>query len=361
MCWLANGNTSCTKNLDSSELNDDWGIMRYNLKHIRPIWLIIFGIFVLLNLLIAVSYRRYSKNAEAIEHLYQYGHQFQMLPKQIAGLSEVAEKDWKVLLVAIINQQNPSPRLQYLEALHQKLRGQGLRIVGVQAGISANGEDPRRRFSLSFPIVMDSDSRIQSEFHMYGSHSHSHDGLFILTSELQVRFSSFQIPKEDHLRMLVEKYLLGSIDYSYHGSPLRELFSRGKRAPLLTVRALTSNKVTRLKMDEIKGKKIVLLLSDCATCQVEGYIKQLGKLQQTENEGKDIIALCSSDFSSVNLQSIAEKYHVGIPIYIIQDEAGEPNSEYITRYRLNIKGPIVATCNEQGIVSSLSPLFRDHE
>jgi hypothetical protein len=337
--------------------------MRYtlNLKNVRPKWPIIIVTFVLLNLLIAFSYRRYSRNTEEIERLYQYGYQFQRLPKQIAELPGVAEKDWQLLVVATINQQKPSPRLRYLEALHQQLRGQGLRVVGVQAGTSSDGENTRRQFGFSFPIVIDSDSRLQSEFHVYGSPSHSHDGLFILTSDLRVRFSSFQIPKEDYLRMLIEKYLLGEIDYSYHGSPLRDLFARGKRVPPLTVRALNSNKVTKLNINETKGKKIALLLSDCATCQVEGYAEQLGNLQQAENGGKDLIALCSSNFSSVDFPSIAKKYRVSIPIYIIQDEAGETNSEYITRYRLNIKGPIVVTCDEQGIVSSLSPLVRGHK
>jgi hypothetical protein len=45
--------------------------------------------------------------------------------------------------------------------------------------------------------------------------SHPHGGVVTINSEQRGKFADFELPSEDELRMPVEKYLLGAIDYAY--------------------------------------------------------------------------------------------------------------------------------------------------
>jgi hypothetical protein len=317
-------------------------------------WAII-GTICLNLLILGMSYRHFfHKSADfKRENLPPYDLQLQALPE---GLFAQLKPDWRLLLLSVINVNRPDLKLHYMDVLYRKYRDHGLEIISVHEGTPQQVQNIKQQFRLSFPVLNDANKYVQRAVGIDASHSHG--GIVVIDSNLRVKFSSYQIPKEDDLRILVEKHLLNHVDYAYHNPQPYDFFRPGNRIPTLQVQSLNSNSVDALESKDLAGKRLAVFLADCAPCKLANYIKQLADLEKSSAQlGHKLVALFTPNFSAEDLASYVQQYGVSTTIYFLQGEAPQLYSEYATRYRIGDIGPILISFDEAGIVKTVGPLF----
>lgn len=322
-------------------------------------WLLGAVAIICLNLLVlGLNYRRFFSNSVDTQRtsFSAYDSQIRDFPEII---SSNLNQNWQLLVVAVVSANNPDSKLNYIQVLHQRYKERGLAVLAVHQGSEVQGDYVKQRFALSFPVISDKSRETLQSLGISSSRNVSQrtEGLLIIDSNHRVKYSDSRLPSEDQLRILVEKYLLGTVDYSYRTSQARKFFVAGKTIPGLKLRLLGSVSETMLGGKELAGMRLAVFTADCASCQLEKYVKELAAFEASESEtGKSILALFAPNFSANDLQSYVERYNVRAPIYMLSGSPAQLHDEYVTRYRVGEAEPMLVSFDGGGRVEMFESL-----
>src|SRR5258708_1837141 len=160
------------------------------------------GMLCLNVLILAVGYGYFFNRPNPInEQLPAYDSELPALSQELTQL----KPKWRLLLLTIVDAGSPDPELHYMNALYRAHQDEGLEVVAVYKGEAQQGNKIREQFGLTFPIIDDKNDRVQRAVHISASHSHS--GMLLIDSSWRVKYSSYEIPQEDDLRIMIEKYV----------------------------------------------------------------------------------------------------------------------------------------------------------
>ena len=318
--------------------------------------LIIVGVVCLNVLILAFAYKHSSREAAASEDeaLPQYDGSINLPPP----LAQIFKADHKLLVLTVFNADNPDPRLHYLDVLYRRHKERGLDVVAIHAGTPQRSEQIKQELGLSFPVINDRDQQMQRQLHLFASHPH--DAVLVVDDSHRVKFAQYQIPKEDEMRMIVEKYLLGNVDYSFYKPQPYEFFRQGRRMPALDLQLVGSHSVIRFESRDLAGKELLLFLADCAPCQMKNYFTHLANFEKAAGStGSQAIALFDSNFQESDLIENARELGIHMPIYILRGNVEQLHEEYATRIRLEASGPLRITCDGGGAVKRIGSLLEE--
>lgn len=147
----------------------------------------------------------YTRGVSIAEHPLQYGSRLEV------PVPDAAQLDPSQELALIVGVSDGSPLPEYIGVLHRRYAQRGLRVLAVLPP-HANARALQLAKAAAVPFLVDENGAFQNFLHY--SASHPHGAVLIYGPDYKVKFHLLQIPDNDLLRQLVEKYLLGSISYT---------------------------------------------------------------------------------------------------------------------------------------------------
>ena len=146
-------------------------------------------------------------------------------------------------------------KLAYAEVLFKRYKNNGFKVIGV----SNKDKITTRKFSmkceLSFPVIADEDKKIHKLFKI----DNCCGGFVLLNKGGKIEFYSKSLISEEEMRQLVEKSILGKINYIFEKPSEQTIFIKGKEVPDLILYNVRKNKKISLR-DFSRENNIVLTI-----------------------------------------------------------------------------------------------------
>ncbi len=252
------------------------------------------------------------------------------------------------LLVFFNPLQAENSRLKYYDVLSRRYSSRGLLVIGISGGTEEQTREFLNSSRIKFPVLVDSDLSIHRNLRV-GPH-HEHGATIMIDRDGIVRFSDLRILREDHIRQLVEKYLLGSVDYSTF-RPNLDIFKPNAALPDFRLLDVETGQEVRMGPSVAENLTLVVFSAHCSSCDLDRYLDRLKQLSDAYT-GDNLVAIFGSNFSPGELRYYRKSKAISAKVYISLDKMPGLEDEYITRYDLNIF-PIVVKTNRLGKVTSV--------
>lgn len=316
-------------------------------------WIIIIIVLVVANLtVLAFILGRNRGHVDTVEIVTPYGENF---PLPIPAAVRL-ETNQTIGILALFSEASFQPQVQYLNAILNKFSEQ-VKVLGVFPGSRRQVARFVQDHDLDFEIIPDVDHEV---FHWARVNPHhEHPGFVIYDNQYKAKFVSFNMPAEDLIRQLVEKYVLGKIDYSYRDTPL-SFFTVGNPLPELRLTPLRGGNRDVVKLDgEIANDRIVVFFppkcSACTLAQSVGVIQALqDQIKKSRNlKRKQLLLIFSS--APPQTETLDVLLNLCPDSYVAKHDKRFPWDEYETRVKLPSFGPFVAISDELGQVTDLLP------
>jgi hypothetical protein len=233
----------------------------------------------------------------------------------------------------------------YLTVLQRKLGPRGLKLTVVFPNGVPNEVLSSWRAS-GIPFVIDHDQAYERLLN--ASLAHPHGATLVYGPDLKVKFHLLRIVDNDLLRQLVEKYLLGNINYTPMESAASSLTGQA-------IDELDCGSGTQIP----RGRLIVLFPPGCSSCQLKNYAPLLGtkgKRVQGSLSGAGDPLFVFLGGSDQKARALIESLSVK-PENVCTVSTSFLFDTYSTRMRGFVE-PIVLATNANGIVEEVRSLSR---
>jgi peroxiredoxin len=210
--------------------------------------------------------------------------------------------------------------IKYGEALLRRHQAAGLQVLGITDAEECGVRPRAQGEELSFPILCDKDGTIKLLFHMPVHDEYA----YLISSDGQVMFSLPGAPPEDLMRQVVEKYVVGRIDYSRDHA--RRLYRVGETLPSINVVPVAGGKPFDFTA---RGNELVLISARCTSCQLHAFMDRYRALLASD---RPRFLIFSQRFPQQTL--LKDLTMAGIPvdnIYLAQEPLGDLENEYRTK------------------------------
>lgn len=289
-------------------------------------------------------YLRYGHDHREIswENPFQYD---EVLPAPLPPALNPSENS-KLTLVVFLPHGSVSNRIQYLGALHRVHQENGLRVIGVTPPGGPETEWSQVSLRLPFKVVPDHDSAIHTAFRVPPGHGHG--GLILLDSSRRVKFHAFEIPEQDDLRQIVEKHLLGEVDYSYrnrHWSGIKP----GEPLPLDSFTRVGSDSAPA---PDARNRLLVLLPPTCAACQVDYLASQVSAAAK-QATGKKPALVFPTQPDTAEWRTVGEILRPDISEFWANRNPSLVWDDYYTRYAGDEAAPVFVVTDARGYIVSV--------
>lgn len=281
----------------------------------------------------------------------------------VKKLDGIVGGQWRYLMLAFVSTMKVTPRLKYLDILHRRYVDQGLKVVGIYNSSEDQIRTLREEARVSFSLLRDEACQLHQAFHIPPGHSHG--GLVVLDEQGRIDFFAQEIPVEDQLRQLAEKYALGEINYASAQDSIAAQFKLGAPLPLLPATRLDGKEYVVIGEAQTANLALVVFTGQCASCQVEHFIDAVGLFQAklvSDRRYRDhrLAVLFTPNFDRTMLTSYQESGKLPLSTYILSSLA-PLYDEYATRYEDSGGRPIVVLTGFSGEVVAIKPLSVEEE
>ena len=210
--------------------------------------------------------------------------------------------------------------IKYGEALLKRHQAAGLQVLGITDATECGVRRRAQGEELSFPVVCDKDGTVRLLFHMPVHDEYA----YLLSSGGQVVFSLPGAPPEDLMRQIVEKYVVGRIDYSRDQA--QRLYRVGQPLPSISVVPVAGGKPFDFTA---RDNELVIISARCTSCQLHAFIERYRALPPSD---RPRFLIFSQRFPQQTL--LKDLTMAGIPvdnIYLAQEPLGDLENEYRTK------------------------------
>ncbi len=122
-------------------------------------------------------------------------------------------------------------KLIYAEVLFKRYKERGFKVVGISNSNRIITREFSKKCKLTFPIIADEEKKIHKLFKIEDCCG----GFVFLNKEGKIEFYSKNLISEEEMRQLVEKNVLGKINYYFQKPPEQTVFVEGKELPNLVL------------------------------------------------------------------------------------------------------------------------------
>lgn len=164
-------------------------------------------------------------------------------------------------------------------------------------------------------------------------------GLIFANFNEGIKFTSDYLISEEKLRQIMEKYILGEINYDFTFPGEQTVFVYGHSAPQIKLLNLERNQNIMINKIENENMILTFFASFCGICKTGKRIQMLSELKSDlmENESNPkIIVIFQKPFDRQDVEEITEKISIPFELYL-SDNILPAEQEYITddRYKNN--------------------------
>ncbi len=252
------------------------------------------------------------------------------------------------LLVFFNPLQAENSRLKYYDVLSRRYSSRGLLVIGISGGTEEQTREFLNSSRIKFPVLVDSDLSIHRNLRV--GPDHEHGATIMIDRDGIVRFSDLRILREDHIRQIVERHLLGFVDYSLF-KPSTDIFRINDRLPDLRVLDVETGQQVKLNHSMAKDTALIIFTAQCSSCELDQYINRLNKIGE-DYMGKKAVGIFGSNFSLRELQYYLKSKGIRPKVYMLLEKVSGLEDDYATRYDLSAF-PVVVLTNESGEVISV--------
>lgn len=310
-------------------------------------WLVLLGIALFL--FVHGTYLRY-ENAQA-EAKWDVPFEFD---EPIAGGvpgSMMFSSETRLTVAVFLPAAPVSNRVHYLGAVARRHTKNGLRVVGVVPGTDGTAEWYQQSAKLPFDVVGDEHLELHMAFRVAPAHGHS--AIVMFDRSGRVKFHAFEIPEEDDVRQVVEKYLLGNVAYEYRSGELAAV-SRGQILPANAFKSLGGDP------PDTRDRVLILLPPGCSTCQIDRYESRMLELLPRLRTGQDrimkVALVFPNDPGAAEWTPLKNRTSGFVDEVWVTQEPGFVWDDYYTRYVGAGAQPLVVTTDSKGVVESAKAL-----
>ncbi len=278
---------------------------------------------------------------------YEYNERLPSLPKSL----EFSEGT-KLTLTVFLPAGSLTNRVRYLAAVDRVHKRNGLRTVAVVPGNHSTAEWYQQFVRLPFEIIGDEHLDIHMAFRVSPPHGHTAVALF--DGEGRVKFHAFEIPEEDEVRQVVEKYLLGQVDYEYRTRRSSALVP-GQPLPVTSLKFVAGVR-SRSSSESLDASEriLVFLPRGCSSCQMGQYSSQIFHLSlKAQNGGsgkKGIVVVFPDDPDTTEWNAVKREIGPVAAEFWVTDDPSLIWDEYYTRYLQEQSAPLVVGTDAEGRV-----------
>jgi hypothetical protein len=236
--------------------------------------------------------------------------------------------------------------IKYGELLRQRHGDNGLQVFAVTDAPAGEVEPLRSGESFSLPILYDKNGLLGMLLRVQESYEHT----FMINPSGEVVFSVEGAPQEDMIRQIVEKYVVGKIDYGH--THAAQVYRVGEQLPTLRIAPLVGGQDFDL---EARDAELVLISARCTSCQLHAYLEKYRQMADSKDAGPSRYIVFSKRFLSSEL--ITTLTANGIPLknfYISRDDLGGFENEYDTKDSGD--SAVKLSVDHQGLITSAMAL-----
>lgn len=240
---------------------------------------------------------------------------------------------------------NHLPAIKYSQVLLKRFHRDSLSVFAITDSGPGETSTLVESESLTLPILHDPHGTFRSLFRVPEPYEHT----FLVTGNGNVKFSMAGVPPEDLIRQLVEKYILGKVDYTAGTASLG--YRIGQSLKSLRAMAVADGSTTDLLL---RDTKLILIPGSCTSCDLDALFHYYSTHSSSyDNTGRSII-LFSKRFSRKDL--LTKMKAVGMPFdnaYISDSSTAHFDDQYSTKRDENVY-PILISVDSRGRVSLVS-------
>ncbi len=243
--------------------------------------------------------------------------------------------------------------LRYCEVLSQKYGSSGLQPVGITRVVTKELEHLLDNQPISYPVIVDSKNHLRNLLHF---RYHRYGLLFVDPSGV-IRLSLNRLMTPNDLRQLVERYLVGSINYEIEQDWVIKLQPGDLLPPY---RLIDVKRGTRLTLQDLEliSSTIIFFTAHCPSCRLPEYLHQLAMMERSASlEAQRLYFIFSRRFSLRELIDQMEDLTVTLDIYLAEEEFEVLGSPYVTRAPAWAEVIVIMT-DENSRVRAIEPLDR---
>lgn len=238
--------------------------------------------------------------------------------------------------------------MKYGNVLLQRHAENGLQVLIVSdaeprdVGMLAMSE------SLSMPSLYDKDLTLKRLLRVPEHYEHT----FLLASDGRVVLSFAGVPPEDLLRQIVEKQVVGKIEYSR--SAPSQMYKVGESLPRLRVSPVASGGPAQDFAP--RDAELVLISARCMACQMRAYMQRYRELVSSSDPGKSRYLIFSQRFPRQEL--LADLTEGGVPadnVFLAREPLGDLESDYRTKTG-DDDAAVIVSINREGRIEAVRSL-----
>ena len=236
--------------------------------------------------------------------------------------------------------------IKYGEALLERHGGDGLQVFAVTNAEPGAILATAKSESLSLPILFDKNALLKLLLRVPPNHEYS----YLLATTGEVVFSVDGIPQEDVIRQIVEKYVIGTIDY--RREPEEKLYKIGELLPQIKVIHVTGGPVQTLL---VRDAEIILISARCTACQLQKDIQRYRELATPSGAGRSRFLVFGQRFPQQELVMDLTAARVPLNnVYIAREPLGGLANEY--RTKAAEEDSVVIGVDQDGRIKTVKPL-----
>lgn len=227
-------------------------------------------------------------------------------------------KEKTLMIFVNFNNSQHKTTLFYSQALYDKFKSSGLNIIAIiKDNISLRElRNCIKRFNVYFPIIFDKNEKLHHQFNLKGCCGGC---ILSVRGVIKQRFDTLLIP--ENLRQLLEKEILGKIDYDSHAVQ-QKIFFKGKIAPNLKFYDPGTHEwifLHQLKDINSPYRVLTFFSSLCSMCKTGKRFETLNLLDQQLNKDKkyiNIIPVFLTPLDSGDIDEWREQFKIPFQIFL---------------------------------------------
>ncbi len=249
--------------------------------------------------------------------------------------------------------------LVYAQVLLNKYKRMGLEIIGV---IEKDEEKALRLIEKSrftFPVINDFKREIHNFFHI----ERCCGGVVLVGKGRMVKFISNSLLSPENIRQLVEKEVLGRINYEFKEPERRESFKINQLAPRILMRDIENGKVMDFWNFEDEYLIVSFFSNLCSICKSGRRIETLKELDRRLREKgvkAKIILVFSEPYDKEDIENWEKQIKMPFDKYISEDIFTD-EEKYITDTSLKVDPLTVVLNRERKVVFVEELLTKERE
>lgn len=220
----------------------------------------------------------------------------------------------------------------YANVLYEKYKSRGLEIIGVTQRDREKALKFLERGKFNFPFIFDSKKELYNFFLV----QECCGGVVLVGRNGLIKFHSPILLNQENLRQLVEKEVLGKINYGFSPSEREKLFEINKEAPRITLREAKTGKIKDFWNFEEEYLIVTFFSSVCGICKSG---RRIETLKEVERKLRDrgvktkIILVFSGPFDEEDIANWEKQIKMPFEKYI-SDDIFSDEEKYITESSL---------------------------